>query len=235
MALTLLLLEDKLVCYFWRHGGWCSAYQHQTYNSWSLLIVWKPYVNDNGSEMLFWVTTNILLLCNWIYSLSNNSAWMGIPVSIFTFISVCSTFHNSILSFQFLMMKFEVFYLKVHYTLFYNKIYWNLWSIILNIKYIWFDLGYWINPFFFLFSADSETPYLAIPSHHSDSVKERVDFLDLAQKLKVERKPRVRERRSQAKTQVCFSNIFLLIMLVIACTALAESVRKWVQEDRNLK
>ncbi|KAF4803164.1 COP9 signalosome complex subunit 5 [Turdus rufiventris] len=49
--------------------------------------------------------------------------------------------------------------------------------------------------------ADSETPYLALPSHHSDSVKERVDFLDLAQKLKVERKPRVRERRSQMKTQ----------------------------------
>lgn len=70
----------------------------------------------------------------WIYSLSNNSTWMGIPALIVTFISVCSTFHNFLQSFPFSVIKLEAFYPKAYYTVFYNKIYWNLWSIILNIK-----------------------------------------------------------------------------------------------------
>ncbi|XP_023776708.1 protein phosphatase 1 regulatory subunit 42 isoform X2 [Cyanistes caeruleus] len=51
--------------------------------------------------------------------------------------------------------------------------------------------------------SDSETPHLALPFNHSHSVKEKPDFLDLAHKQKVERKPapRIRERRSQMKTQ----------------------------------
>lgn len=169
------------------------------------------------------------MLCDWIYSLSNNSTWIGIPVLIVTFISVCSTFHNSIQSFPFWIIKFEVFYLKIHYIVSDNEIYWNLWSITLNIKYIWFYLGYWINPFSFSFSAaGSETPYLTLPFHQSDSVKEQANYLDLAHKQKVERKhlPRICERRSQMKTQVSLSNIFLLAVLVIAHTALAESVGK---------
>ncbi|XP_033368173.1 protein phosphatase 1 regulatory subunit 42 isoform X3 [Parus major] len=70
--------------------------------------------------------------------------------------------------------------------------------------------------------ADSETPHLALPFNHSHSVKEKADFLDLAHKQKVERKPapRIRERRSQMKTRVCFSNVFLLVMLVVACKLL---------------
>ncbi|XP_053813910.1 protein phosphatase 1 regulatory subunit 42 isoform X1 [Vidua macroura] len=52
--------------------------------------------------------------------------------------------------------------------------------------------------------SDSETPYLTVPFHPGHSVKETTDFLDLAHKQKFERKPlpRIRERRSQMKTQV---------------------------------
>lgn len=59
-------------------------------------------------------------------------------------------------------------------------------------------------------------------------MKEQANYLDLAHKQKVERKhlPRICERRSQMKTQVSLSNIFLLAMLVIAHTALAESIGK---------
>lgn len=92
-----------------------------------------------------------------------------------------------------------------------------------------YDLTWDIELILFLFSAaDSRTPYPTLPFHHSDSVKEKAKYLDLAHEQKVERKslPRVRERRSQIKTQVCFSNIFLVAMLVIAHTALAESVGK---------
>ncbi|XP_068862087.1 protein phosphatase 1 regulatory subunit 42 [Aphelocoma coerulescens] len=72
--------------------------------------------------------------------------------------------------------------------------------------------------------SDSETPYLTLPFHDSHSVKTKADFLDLSHKQKVERKPLsgIRERSSQMKTQVCSSNIFPLVMLVIACTAIAE-------------
>ncbi|XP_063249098.1 protein phosphatase 1 regulatory subunit 42 isoform X2 [Prinia subflava] len=51
--------------------------------------------------------------------------------------------------------------------------------------------------------SDSETPSLTLPFHHSDSVREQADYLDLAHKQKFERKPlpRIRER-SQMKTQV---------------------------------
>ncbi|XP_039930224.1 protein phosphatase 1 regulatory subunit 42 [Hirundo rustica] len=51
---------------------------------------------------------------------------------------------------------------------------------------------------------DSETPHLTLPYNPSDSVKEKADYLDLAHKQKVERKPppRICERKSQMKTQV---------------------------------
>lgn len=85
---------------------------------------WNGLLNNYWYKEVLW---------NWIYSLSNNSTWMGIPVLIFIFISVCSTFYNSIQSFLFSVIKSEVLYLKAHYIVFYNEIYWNLWSISLNI------------------------------------------------------------------------------------------------------
>uniref|UniRef100_A0A8C3XAT1 Protein phosphatase 1 regulatory subunit 42 n=1 Tax=Cyanoderma ruficeps TaxID=181631 RepID=A0A8C3XAT1_9PASS len=52
--------------------------------------------------------------------------------------------------------------------------------------------------------SDSGTPHPTLPFHHSDSVKEKANYLDLAHEHKVERKPlpRIHERRSQMKTQV---------------------------------
>ncbi|RLW13204.1 hypothetical protein DV515_00000312 [Chloebia gouldiae] len=51
---------------------------------------------------------------------------------------------------------------------------------------------------------DCGRAYFTFPLQSSHSMKEKSDFLDLAHKQKVERKalPRIRERRSQAKTQV---------------------------------
>ncbi|XP_066061171.1 protein phosphatase 1 regulatory subunit 42 isoform X3 [Chamaea fasciata] len=50
----------------------------------------------------------------------------------------------------------------------------------------------------------SGTPRPTLPFHHSDSVKKKANYLDLAHRQKVERKPlpRIHERRNQMKTQV---------------------------------
>lgn len=87
-----------------------------------------------------------------------------------------------------------------------------------------------------LFSAaDFETLYPVLPFHYSHSAKGKPDFLVLSEMQKAIRKPLPRilgKKISQTKTSVCSSDIFLLVPLVIACTALTESVGKWGHEGR---
>jgi len=129
---------------FWRHEVKSTqpvSLSPQKVAVWSVFgsHVWMAMV----LKVIFCLLSNYWckkVLCNWIYSLSNNSTWTGVPALIF--ISVCSTFCNFIQGFPFSVIKFEAFYPKAYDTVFYNKIYWNLWSIILNstIDMVWLGI-----------------------------------------------------------------------------------------------